>query len=171
MNIGYQPDWKPACLVLKREAGMGLQIEQRERENIIILDLKGRLVLGTEDISLLQRLLFLLDSRRREVILNFIEVSDIDSSGLDTLAFCSTRFHEIGGRLVLLNAGQRGANATDILKRGAGVEIYQEETDAVMSFFPDRFVPRYDILEFVKDQQQLRNRNPEALRQDKVCPA
>jgi anti-sigma B factor antagonist len=135
---------------------MGLQIEQREREDVIILDLRGRLVLGDDDISLLQRLLFALDSRRRKVILNFIEVSDIGSSGLDTLAFCSTLFHDIGGRLVLLNANQCGANVTDILKRGAGVEIYEKETDAVMSFFPDRFVPRYDILEFVKAQQQLR---------------
>ena len=70
---------------------MGLQIEQRERENMVIFDLKGRLVLGHEDISLLQRLLFLRDSRHRKIILNFIEVSDIDSSGLDTLAFGSTR--------------------------------------------------------------------------------
>jgi len=143
---------------------MGLQIKQRERETIVILDLKGRLVLGDEDISLLQRLLFLLDSRHRNVILNVLEVSDIDSSGLDTLVFCSTRFQDIGGRLVLLNTGQPGANVPDILKRSsAGVEIYREETDAVKSFFPDRFVPRYDILEFVKGQQQIRNRNSEAL--------
>jgi anti-sigma B factor antagonist len=166
LDIGHHPDWNPACFLLKREAGMGLQIEQRERENIIILDLKGRLVLGDEDISLLQRLLFLLDSRHRKVILNIIEVSDIDSSGLDTLAFCSTRFHDIGGRLVLLHTCLPGAEVTEILKRSAGVEIYRDETDAVQSFFFQRLVPRYDILEFVKEQQQLRNRNSEVLGQD-----
>jgi anti-sigma B factor antagonist len=148
---------------LSEKAGMGLQIKQRERETVVILDLKGRLVLGDEDISLLQRLLFLLDSRHRKVILNVLEVSDIDSSGLDTLVFCSTRFQDIGGRLVLLNTGQPGAKVPDILKRSACVEIYREETDAVKSFFPDRFVPRYDILEFVKEQRQIRNRNSEAL--------
>jgi anti-sigma B factor antagonist len=108
---------------------------------------------GDEDISLLQRLLFLLDTRRRKVILNLKAVSVIDESGLDTLAFCATRFQDVGGRIVLLSLGQSHQSA-DILK---GSETYQEETDAVNSFFPDRVVPRYDILEFVKEQQQLRD--------------
>ena len=82
---------------------MNLQIEQRERERVVILDLKGWLVLGEEDLSLLQRLLFLLDSRHRQVILNIKEVSTIDESGLDTVVFCAARFHEI--RRVVTNLG------------------------------------------------------------------
>jgi anti-sigma B factor antagonist len=137
---------------------MSLQIGQREREKIVILDLKGRLVLGDEDLCLLQRLLFLLDSRHRQVILNLKEVSSIDESGLDTVAFCATRFHDIGGRLVLLNLEQSHAQVADISRLNTVSETYREETDAVNSFFPDRVVPRYDILEFVNEQKQSRNR-------------
>ncbi len=137
---------------------MNLQIEQREREKIVILDLKGRLALGDEDLALLQRLLSLLDSRHHQVILNLEEVSSIDESGLDTVAFCATRFHEVGGRLVLLNLGQSHAQVADISKLNTVWETYREETDAVNSFFPDRVVPRYDILEFVNEQKQSRNR-------------
>jgi anti-sigma B factor antagonist len=125
---------------------MKLQIEQREREKIVILDVKGRLVVGDEDFSLLQRLLLLLDSRRQLVILNLKNVTSIDSTGLDTLAFCAMRFEEAGGRLVLLNV-----DSPDTV-----IDSYQQEADAVNSFFPDRTVPRYDVLEFVKGQQQQR---------------
>ena len=85
---------------------MKLQIEQREREKIVILDLKGRLVLGDEDFSLLQRLLLLMESRRCKIVLNFKDVSNIDETGLDTIAFCAMRFQDAGGRLVLLNFAQ-----------------------------------------------------------------
>jgi len=128
---------------------MKLQIEQREREKIVILDLKGPLVLGDDELSLLPRLLFLLESRHPKVILNFKDVGSVDEAGLDTLSFCATRFHDAGGRLVLLN----------VSSPHAGIETYQQEADAVNSFFPDRVVPRYDILEFVKEQQQLRDRS------------
>jgi anti-anti-sigma factor len=81
--------------MFSEKLGMSLQISQRGKEAIVILDLKGELVLGDEDLSLLQRLLFLLDSRRHKVILNLKEVSSIDASGLATLAFCATRFHDV----------------------------------------------------------------------------
>ena len=138
---------------------MNLQIEQREREKIVILDLKGSLVLGEEDLSLLQRLLFLLDSRQRQVILNLKEVSNIDESGLDTVAFCATRFHDVGGRRVLLQLGQSRAGVAETSRKLNTVsETYQEETEAVNSFLSDPAVPRYDILEFVNAQKKSRNR-------------
>jgi anti-sigma B factor antagonist len=139
---------------------MKLQIQQREREKVVILDLKGCLVLGEEDLSLLQRLLFLLDSRRRQVILNLKEVSSIDESGLDTVAFCATRFRDVGGRLVLLDLDVSRYQIADLLKLSTVSETYQEETEAVNSFFSGRVVAGYDILEFVNEQKQ--SRNPQA---------
>ena len=133
---------------------MKLQIEQRERENIAIMDLKGPLIQGKEDLSLLQRLLSLLDSHRLNVIVNLEEVSSIDASGLATLAFCATRFHDTGGRVVLVNPHRPDRPDTDILGPDTALEIYHEELDAVNSFFPDRVVPRYDILEFVQKRKE-----------------
>ena len=133
---------------------MKLQIEPRERENIVILDLKGQLTQGDEDLSLLKRLLFLLDSRCREVIVNLQEVSSIDASGLATLAFCATRFHDAGGRVVFLNPNRPDRPIADVLEPDTALETYQEELDAVNSFFPDRVVPRYDILEFLQKRKE-----------------
>ena len=132
---------------------MKLQIEERHREDIAILDLKGPLIKGEQDLSLLQRLLLLLDSRRPNVIVNLREVSRIDASGLATLAFCATRFHDAGGRVVFIKPSRADHHKTDLLEPDAALEIYLEELDAVNSFFPDRVVSRYDILEFVQKRK------------------
>jgi anti-sigma B factor antagonist len=128
---------------------VSIQIEPREREKIVILDLKGRLILEDEHLSLLQQLLLLLDSRRRKVIVNLQEVSSIDTGGLETIAFCATCFGDSGGRLVLLKAPMASAVQPDTV-----LETYQEEIDAVNSFFPDRVIPRYDIHEFVQKEKE-----------------
>jgi len=146
--------WNLACSSASGLASVKLQIEQRQRENVVILDLKGQLTQGDEDLSLLKRLLSLLDSRCQEVIVNLQEVSSIDASGLATLAFCATRFQDVGGRVVLLNPRRLGRPDTDIFEPNTALETYQEELDAVNSFFPDRVVPQYDILEFVQKRKQ-----------------
>jgi anti-sigma B factor antagonist len=140
---------------------MDLQIEQRERDGIVILDLEGRLVLGGEDVSLLQRLLFLLERTHHRVIVNLKRISDIDTSGFDALVFSAMRFQECGGRPVLLRVGQSDANLPDLVNVNAVPETYQEEADAVDSFFEERGTPYYDILEFVQNENRLIERNVE----------
>ena len=133
---------------------MKLQIEQRERENVVILDLKGQLTRGDEDLSLLKRLLSLLDSRCRKVIVNLLEVSSIDASGFATLAFCATRFQDVGGRVVVLTPRRPHLPDPEILELNTALETYEDELDALNSFFPDRVVRPYDILQFVQNRKQ-----------------
>jgi anti-sigma B factor antagonist len=133
---------------------MKLEIEQRQNEGIIILDLKGRLVLGPEDLALRQRLQSLLDAGHHKVIVNLKDVSDIDSTGLGTLVTCALRFRDSGGKLVLLHLNDSQARLPDILKLNAVFETYQDELPAVNSFFPERAINRYDILDFVEEQER-----------------
>jgi anti-sigma B factor antagonist len=133
---------------------MNLEIEQREKEGIFILDLKGRLVLGSEDLALRQRLQSLLDAGRHNVILNLKDVSNIDSTGLGTLVSWALRFRESGGKLVLLNLGESQARLPDTLKLNTVFETYQDEGAAVNSFFPERAIQHYDILDFVEEQER-----------------
>jgi anti-sigma B factor antagonist len=144
---------------LLSEDAMDLQIEQRECDGIVILDLEGRLGLGGEDISLLQRLLFLLERTRHRVIVNLKKISHVDTSGLDTLVFSAMRFQECGGRLVLLRLGQSAPNSPDLMNVNTVPETYQEEAEAVASFLQEPAAPRYDILKFVEKQNRLLDRN------------
>jgi anti-sigma B factor antagonist len=134
-------------------AAMKLEIEQRQKQGIFILDLKGRLILGEEDLAVRQRLMGLLEAGRNKVVLSLKEVSDIDTTALGTLVFFALRFREAGGKLVLLHLGDSQARLSDMLKLNAVFESYQDEVDAVNSFFPERAVSRYDILDFVEEQE------------------
>ena len=133
---------------------MKLEIEKREKERIFILDLKGRMILGPEDLALRQQMQSLLDSGRNKVILNLKDVSDIDSTGLGTMVSFALRFRESGGKLVLLHLSGEHAKLPDILKLNTVFETYQDEVAAVNSFFPERTINRYDILDFVEGQER-----------------
>jgi anti-sigma B factor antagonist len=130
-----------------------LQITEREREEIVILDLRGRVVLGPEDQELRERLLSLLAAGKRNMILNFKDVTDIDSAGIGTLALCATKFQEASGSIAFLNFSPAHAQLPEILKLDSLFKPYQDEQDAVNSFFPEREVPHFDILEFVEQQE------------------
>ena len=54
---------------------MSLQIEQRESEGIVILDLKGPLTLGHGDVELRDRLAALHQSGKVNIVLNLKDVS------------------------------------------------------------------------------------------------
>jgi len=69
--------------------GSGLEVKQRERDGIVILDLEGRLVLGEEELALRQRIESLVEGGARKLILNLKGISEIDSTGLGTLEFCA----------------------------------------------------------------------------------
>jgi hypothetical protein len=75
---------------------------------------------------------------------------------MGTLVFCALRFRESGGKLVLLHLRDSQARLPDILKLNAVFETYQEEIAAVNSFFPERKVTQYDILDFVEEQENRR---------------
>lgn len=142
---------------------MNLHIEQREKEGIVILDLKGRLVLGSPDQELRERLQQLRDSGHVNVILNLKGVTDIDTSALGTMVSCLARFRESGGRVVLLHLLPAHTQLSNIVELDTVFEMYQEEVDALNSFFPERVVPHYDILEFVEElERQQRSAETES---------
>ncbi len=136
---------------------MHLEIEQRQKEGITILDLKGRIVLGPEDRMLRERILSFLPQGIHNLILNMKEVSEIDTAGLGTVVLSAEKLRKSGGKLVLACLGPRQVDAANVLKLDTTVEIYPQEQDAVNSFFPERAVPHYDILEVV---EELKTRQP-----------
>jgi anti-anti-sigma factor len=133
---------------------MSLEIKQRERESVIILDLNGRLTVGEEASSMRERVRALLEAGVRNLILNLQECDYIDSTGLGTLVICYTSVQKAGGKLKLMKLTRRNIELLVLTKLETIFEIFNEEQDAVNSFFPNREIRRFDILEFVKQQQQ-----------------
>ncbi len=131
---------------------MSLHIEQRESEGIIILDLKGPLTLGHGDLELRDRLSVLHQGGKVNIILNLKDVTDIDSTGRGTLVFGLARLRKAGGRLALVNLNRAHLELFLLTKLAIALEFFDDEQDAVNSFFPDRALKRFDVLSFVQDE-------------------
>jgi anti-sigma B factor antagonist len=129
---------------------MSLEIEQRETEGIVILDLKGPITLGHGDLELRDRLPSLHQSGLVNIVLNLKEVSDIDSTGLGALVFGLARLRKAGGRLALVNLNRSHVELFLLTRLAIAFELFDDEQEAVNSFFPGRAVKRFDLLNFVE---------------------
>ena len=132
---------------------MSLEIQQRDSEGIVVLDLKGTLTLGHDDLELRDRLAAVTSPDRANLILNLKEVSQIDSTGLGTLVFGLARLRKAGGRLALANVDPSHLQLFVLTKLALSFEFYQDEHAAVDSFFPDRTAQSFDVLNFVHGQK------------------
>jgi len=133
---------------------MSLEIQQREREGIIILDLSGRLTVGDEVSTYRERLQKLIESGRTNIILNLKDVDYIDSTGLGALVMSYTSLQRAGGKIKLLNLSRRGIQLLVMTKLTTIFEVFDDEQNAINSFFPDREIKRFDILSFVQQQKE-----------------
>jgi len=133
---------------------MSLHIEQRESEGIVILDLKGPLTLGEGDSELRDTLSAFDQSGKVNIVLNLKEVSHIDSTGLGTLVFGLAKLRKAGGRLALVNVDKSHLELFLLTKLALAFEFFDDEREAINSFFPDRAVKPFDILRFIEHKDE-----------------
>jgi anti-sigma B factor antagonist len=133
---------------------MSLEIQEREREGIILLDLKGRIIAGDEVGTFRSAIERLSESGQPKIILNLHAVDYIDSLGLGTMVMCYTRLRKIGGIAKLSQLNRRNLELLLLTKIDTIFEVFDDETEAVNSFFPEREIRRFDILAFVKQLKE-----------------
>jgi anti-sigma B factor antagonist len=135
---------------------MALEVQQREREGIQIVTLKGRITAGAEAGSLRERVAALTAAgvRNVNVVLDLQDVDYIDSTGLGTLVICATSLRKNGGNVKLLHLNRRNIELLVMTKLATVFEIFTDEQDAVNSFFPDRKIKTFDILDFVQQMKK-----------------
>lgn len=132
---------------------MSLEIHERETEGIRIIDLKGRLTAG-EAGAVRDRVRELLTTGVKQFIFNLQEVDYIDSTGLGAMVMCYTGVEKAGGGLKLLSLNRRNVELLVLTKLTTVFELFSEEQDAVNSFFPNREIRHFDILDFVRRQRE-----------------
>jgi len=133
---------------------MSLEIAEREREGIRILDLSGRLTVGAASTQLREAMTKEQASGVTKVVLNLKNVDYIDSTGLGTLVICYTILQKASGNLRLCHLNRRNLELLVLTKLSTVFELYNDEQDAVNSFFPNREIKHFDILSFVQGQQR-----------------
>jgi anti-sigma B factor antagonist len=132
---------------------MALDIQQREREGITILDLNGRITMGPEATALREKVAELCTANEKNLVLNLAGADYIDSTGLGALVMCVTSLRKSGGNVKLLNLNRRNIELLVMTKLATVFEIFVDEQDAVNSYYPDRKIKAFDILDFVRQMK------------------
>lgn len=133
---------------------MALDITQREREGITILDLKGRLIAGKEATTFREKISALNQGGGQKLVLNLEGVDYIDSTGLGALVMCATSLQKNSGNMKLVHLNRRNIELLVMTKLATVFEIFTDEQDAVNSYYPDRQIKTFDILSFVQQMKK-----------------
>jgi len=133
---------------------MSLDIARREREGVILLDLKGRITIGDEASAFREAIEIIAAQSAPLLLLNMLEVDYVDSTGLGAMVMCSSRIRNSSGITKLVNVNRRNIELLVMTKIDAIFEVFTDETDAVNSFFPGREIKRFDILSFVQQMRE-----------------
>jgi len=128
---------------------MSLEIQQRDREGVAVLDLNGRITVGKEATALREKVAELAASGMRNLVFNLAAVDYIDSTGLGALVICAMSLRKAGGNVKLVNLNRRNIELLVMTKLATVFEIFTDEGDAVGSYYPDRKIKTFDILDFV----------------------
>ena len=100
----------------------------------MVLDLRGRLVLGEETEALRGRIKRLVAAGHTRIILDLEELSYIDSSGLSALIAGFVSVRNLGGELKLLKLTQRVTDLMQITKLSTVFDTYDSMEAAQRSF-------------------------------------
>jgi anti-sigma B factor antagonist len=133
---------------------MPLDIQQREREGITVLELNGRITVGPEASALREQCAQLAAEGKKNVVLELSKTDFIDSTGLGALVMCATTLRKAGGNVKLVNLNRRNIELLVMTKLATVFEIFTDEQDAISSYYPDRKIKTFDILDFVQKMNQ-----------------
>lgn len=111
-----------------------MEVNIRYQENVVIVDLKGKLVWGRERLVLKETISQLLEKERKDILLNLSEVKYMDSSGIGELVSSYRAVKQAGGRLKIVHLSNRIYTTLTIMRLLPIFEVFSDERDAVKSF-------------------------------------
>ena len=111
-----------------------MKIVERQVEDVVILDLHGKILIGEGDDALREAVTNLADSGKTKILLNLAEVPYVDSAGLGEIVRTYTTVSRKGGKLKLLNLTKKIEDLLSITKLLTVFETYESEDEAVNSF-------------------------------------
>jgi anti-sigma B factor antagonist len=110
---------------------MSMVLTPRRLDDVVILDLSGRITMGEGTLILRDQIQKLLRAGDRKVLLNLADVDYIDSSGLGELVTSFTTVRNQSGQLKLLNLTRRVQDLLQITKLLTVFEVFNNETAAL----------------------------------------
>ena len=110
-----------------------MKLDLRENGEVSILVLSGQLTSGGDE-QLREAIDTLLGSGRSDILIDFTEVTFMDSSGIGELVASYRTVERLGGKLKILNPSKRVQDSLDLMRLLPIFDIFDDEAEAVGSF-------------------------------------
>lgn len=113
---------------------MSVTFNEREKNGVLIIDVIGRITLGSGNQEMRDKVNAALDAGKTKIVLNLAELSYLDSSGVGTLVGCFTSSQNRGATLKLANLTNKIRDLLAITKLLTVFDVHESEESAVNSF-------------------------------------
>jgi len=108
-----------------------VQISSRRIEDVVILDLGGRLVLGPATEALSNALQETLAKGARKLLLNMKGVTQVDTTGISTIVRAFVSLQRSGGKLGLFHVSDRVRQILDLTRLLNVIPSSADEAEAI----------------------------------------
>jgi anti-sigma B factor antagonist len=111
-----------------------MKVSMREIGKITVLDLNGKITIGTGDLILREAVDNALKEGKSRLLLNLEKVTYMDSAGIGELVACFKRVVEKKGIMKLVNPEGRVLDLLTLTRLDTFFETFQSEKEALGSF-------------------------------------
>lgn len=111
-----------------------MKIGKREKGNVTILDLKGKILMGNGIEELREAINTAVKEENTKLLLNFADVPYLDSTGLGEVVRSYTTVKNAGGMVKILNLTQKVQDLLSVTKLITVFETFEDEDKAIGSF-------------------------------------
>ena len=111
-----------------------MPISQRQRNDVTILDIKGKITIGAAEEALRDAVHRVLGAGAQKLLLNLKDVTTIDSSGVGELVSSYTSATNRGAKIKLANLPPKINDILTITQLITVFDVYDTEDEAVASF-------------------------------------
>ena len=113
---------------------MTMTIETRTTNGVTILDIHGKITIGEGSAEVRNTVRELLQSGKKNILLNMGDVSYVDSSGIGELVSSFTTVTNQGGQLKLLSLTKRLRELLAITKLLTVFDSFEDEAEAIADY-------------------------------------
>jgi anti-sigma B factor antagonist len=111
-----------------------MKLSHQERDGIVILEPKGKILGGPDATLLKDQLQALIDAGKTKVVIDLAEVDYMNSTGLGILISTLTTLRRAGGELKLANVTEKIQSLLTITKLVTVFDDFETVDDAVLAF-------------------------------------
>jgi anti-sigma B factor antagonist len=111
-----------------------MKIEKRKKGDVVILDLKGKILIGEGIDVLRDSINNTISEQETKVLLNFAEVPYLDSTGLGEVVRSYTSIKKAGGVVKIVNLTNKVKDLLSVTKLITVFETFEDEDKAIKSF-------------------------------------